>query len=106
LLDDPARLERALREAVTASRTQLLRLVVNRFEPEGVTAVALLAESHLAIHTWPSAGYAAADLFTCSQKTDPEAGCRRLAQGLEAESFELEKHRRGRKAADLLATSA
>jgi S-adenosylmethionine/arginine decarboxylase-like enzyme len=37
----------------------VLALTVHRFEPQGVTAIALLAESHLSIHTWPEHGYAA-----------------------------------------------
>ena len=43
----------------------LLDLSLRRFSPQGVTAVAMLAESHLALHTWPELNYFAADLFYC-----------------------------------------
>lgn len=40
------------------------------FSPYGVTAVIVIAESHLAVHTWPEYGYAAVDLFTCGTSVD------------------------------------
>ena len=42
------------------------------FEPQGFTAVALLSESHLSIHTYPECGYAAIDVFTCGDDSKPE----------------------------------
>ena len=42
------------------------------FSPYGVSGVVIIAESHLAIHTWPELGYAAVDLFTCGPKCDPK----------------------------------
>lgn len=48
------------------SGATLLRITGHKFEPEGVTILALLAESHASIHTWPSQGYAAVDLYTCN----------------------------------------
>lgn len=64
-IDDREAVERAMEEAVAASGATLLHLRVHPFEPQGITALALLSESHLALHTWPERGYAAADLFTC-----------------------------------------
>jgi S-adenosylmethionine decarboxylase proenzyme len=40
------------------------------FYPQGVTAIAILAESHAAIHTWPEGGYAMVDYFACSEAPD------------------------------------
>lgn len=60
--------------AVQAMRATLIRLEVHLFEPHGGTAIALLAESHLAIHTWPERDYVAIDAFTCGQRVDPAAG--------------------------------
>jgi len=45
----------------------VLQEAFHRFIPQGVSGVVLVAESHLAIHTWPEYGYAAVDIFTCGQ---------------------------------------
>ena len=71
-LDDPNRIDAALREAVFASDATLLGLHLHRFTPQGITGVALLAESHITVHTWPEHGYAAFDVFMCGA-ADPWA---------------------------------
>lgn len=71
-LDDAARIEAALRRAVGASGATLLDIHLHRFAPQGVTGVALLAESHITVHTWPEHGYAALDVFMCGA-SDPWA---------------------------------
>ncbi|MBK6919791.1 MAG: adenosylmethionine decarboxylase [Deltaproteobacteria bacterium] len=96
LLDDLPRVRAAMLEAVTVSRGQLVGECSHRFSPHGVTMVGLLAESHISIHTWPEHGYAAADVFTCGEHGEPELACRRLAQLLAAERFELRTVDRGR----------
>jgi S-adenosylmethionine decarboxylase proenzyme len=58
ILDDQVHIEAAIREAVDHANATLLELVTRRFAPQGVTALALLAESHISIHTWPELGYA------------------------------------------------
>ena len=65
----------------------LINLVTHGFNPQGVTGLALLAESHISIHTWPEIGYAAIDVFTCGDHTMPEKACRLLAKNLEAKNF-------------------
>ena len=44
----------------------------HRFNPQGISGVIIIAESHLTIHTWPEHGYAAADIFTCGTTVMPE----------------------------------
>ena len=65
VLDDVDACTAALRQAAAAGGLEVLHLVTHKFEPQGVTAFALLSESHLAIHTWPEHASVAADLFTC-----------------------------------------
>lgn len=65
LLDDPNRIEQILKRAASAAGATVVQTVVHRFAPQGVSGVAVLEESHLSIHTWPEAGYAAVDVFTC-----------------------------------------
>ncbi|NOX59047.1 MAG: adenosylmethionine decarboxylase [Planctomycetes bacterium] len=96
LLDDPCFTEQAIRDAATQARCELLQIVVHHFEPQGVTAVALLAESHLSIHTWPEHGYAAIDLFTCGESSEPEAACDLLVERFAASQQMRNTLHRGR----------
>jgi S-adenosylmethionine decarboxylase len=65
LLNDLELIREALVEAVKAGGATLIDLCTHQFSPQGVTATATLAESHIAVHTWPEYGYFAADLFFC-----------------------------------------
>ena len=80
LLNDEAYVRKAIELTAAAARANLLELNSHRFAPHGVTAVGLLAESHIAIHTWPDRGYAAADLFTCGRQTLTEAATDELVR--------------------------
>lgn len=95
LLNSVAAVQAALREAAERSHSTLLGELVHEFKPQGVTALALLAESHISIHTWPELGYAACDVFTCGENTLPERACQYLAEALRAERHELRRFPRG-----------
>jgi S-adenosylmethionine decarboxylase len=62
----------------------------HQFSPYGVTAIALLAESHISIHTWSEAGYAAIDVFTCGNVAKPEIACSYLIDALQAGNYYLQ----------------
>lgn len=62
--------EQALRDIVDAIDVTLLDLKIYPFSPQGVTGAAIVAESHIIIHTWPEYGYAAIDVFTCGKERD------------------------------------
>jgi S-adenosylmethionine decarboxylase proenzyme len=64
-------LDRAIEDAVREARATLLDLNIRKFYPQGFSAIALLAESHLSLHAWPELGYVALDVFTCGQ-ADPQ----------------------------------
>ncbi len=64
-LNDIDHIEATLRRCVAASSATLLHIPLHHFQPSGVSGVAVLAESHISIHTWPEAGYAALDVFMC-----------------------------------------
>ncbi|WP_315759868.1 adenosylmethionine decarboxylase [Sphingomonas sp. Y38-1Y] len=84
-LDDLPRIEHALRSAATAARATLIDLRLHAFGPgQGITGVALLAESHISIHSWPEHGYAAVDIFVCGRRCDPDAALEVLAEALGA----------------------
>jgi S-adenosylmethionine decarboxylase len=72
-LDDLDHVEQALRRCVEASNATLLHIHLHRFTPNGgISGVAVLAESHISIHSWPEYGYAALDVFMCGD-ANPEA---------------------------------
>ena len=93
-LDDEAFLRDTITSAAKRAGATLLHLITHRFDPQGVTGLALLAESHISIHTWPESGYAAVDVFTCGDHTMPERACQVLLTELEAADHKLTSFRR------------
>ncbi len=57
----------------------------HRFSPQGVTGILAIAESHISIHTWPEFGYAAADVFACSNSFRPKEAAEILIDKLESQ---------------------
>jgi len=72
LLDDGEFLRRMLYDAVRSVEMVALEEAYHQYQPQGVSVVILVAESHIAIHTWPEYGYAAVDFFSCRTDIDPE----------------------------------
>src|SRR5262249_36873148 len=87
--------EATLRRCVTAARATLLHIHLHHFHPNGVSGVAVLAESHISIHTWPDAGYAALDVFMCG-KADPDACIPILREAFRAQPVRVSELLRGR----------
>ncbi len=94
LLNDPDRIRSAITDAVCAGEATLIDLCVHQFSPHGVTATATLAESHIAIHTWPEYGYFAADLFFCGQGK-PQEAVDFLITALQAKKITVKEIERG-----------
>lgn len=95
-LDDLGLIERALTEAAAAAGATLLEVRLHSFgSGQGVTGVALLAESHISIHTWPERGYAAVDIFLCARWHDVEAGLAVIAKALRADQIDKQLIARG-----------
>lgn len=95
-LDDLDHVETALRKAVTAANATLLHIHLHHFTPNGgISGVAVLAESHISIHTWPECGYAALDVFMCGA-ANPHATIEILREAFRPERIALEEHLRGR----------
>lgn len=96
-LDDLSLVEDALRDAATAANATVLQLHVHGFgERAGVTGVALLAESHITIHSWPEHGYAACDIFLCGRLCAAEPALEALAERLSATRRDVHLIPRGR----------
>jgi S-adenosylmethionine decarboxylase len=75
-------ISRILDSAISESKLNCLGKLVHQFEPSGVSAIYLLAESHLSIHTWPEKGYVALDVFTCSSDLVALTVFRKICQEL------------------------
>lgn len=71
------------RQAVDESGLTIVGDRFFQFEPQGVTGTVLLAESHLAIHTWPEAGFVTVDVYVCNYTTDNTAKAERVFKALE-----------------------
>jgi len=80
-LGDAPGITRALKHAVAVSGVTLIRIQLHHFGPgRGVTGVALLAESHISIHTWPERDYAALDIFMCGTASSPKKALAALTE--------------------------
>ena len=88
-LNDESFLRCTLNKAAKLAKATVLNLISNKFEPQGVTAIALLAESHVSIHTWPESNYSAVDIFTCGQNMLPELASQYLIEAFKAEEPSL-----------------
>ena len=96
-LDDIDHIEATLRRCVEAARATLLHIHLHHFQPNGVSGVAVLAESHISIHTWPDAGYAALDVFMCGS-ANPDACIPVLREAFSATGVGVNEILRGRAA--------
>lgn len=104
LLNDPEGIRQAMMAAIAAGEATLIDLCVHQFSPHGVTATATLAESHIAIHTWPEYGYFAADLFFCGAGKPVEA-MKFLQTALQATECKMTEFDRGFPTAHLTAST-
>ncbi|MGQ9546281.1 MAG: adenosylmethionine decarboxylase [Dehalococcoidia bacterium] len=95
VLDDLDFLKECLNEAAIQCGATVVGESFYHFSPYGVSGVVNIAESHIAIHTWPEHGYAAVDVFTCGTNVDPEKAARLLIERLGAQTHSLIELRRG-----------
>ncbi|MCY4045577.1 MAG: adenosylmethionine decarboxylase [Cellvibrionales bacterium] len=93
-LDNQALIEALMVDAANASGVSIVQKIFHTFSPQGVTGVVVIEESHLSIHTWPEAGYASVDFYTCGDAS-PENAIAIIQKGLQAKRFELLKVLRG-----------
>ena len=88
VLDDYQELQRLLEASLVMAKATILRIIGEKFKPQGVTLLALLAESHASIHTWPEIGYCAIDLYTCGDTTQTHRAAEFLKKKLKAKTVE------------------
>ncbi len=94
-LGDIKHVERTLKQCVEVSGATLLHIHLHHFTPNGgVSGVAVLAESHISMHSWPEAGYAAFDVFMCGD-AKPHLATEVLREAFQARDVRVKTHRRG-----------
>ena len=88
LLDDEHYLIDLLENSAVASGATVVQTISKKFDPQGVTVICLLSESHISIHTWPEEGKAAVDVYTCGD-CNPKMVCDIIVHQLCATEHEL-----------------
>tara|TARA_R100000353_G_scaffold172267_1_gene137277 strand:+ start:48 stop:377 length:330 start_codon:yes stop_codon:yes gene_type:complete len=82
LLDSETHIRVCLWKAGKVCNSEVLDVGSYRFQPQGITGYAMLADSHISIHTWPEKGIAKCDIFTCGDKSLPELAVQFLSERL------------------------
>ncbi|PIS47800.1 MAG: adenosylmethionine decarboxylase [Elusimicrobia bacterium CG08_land_8_20_14_0_20_51_18] len=82
-------------EAAKAAKTTVIDSIFHKFQPHGVSGVVVIAESHLAIHTWPEHKFASVDFFTCGQGSKPWKAFEIIKKKFKATHFSVMKLQRG-----------
>lgn len=95
VLNDEEKVKEILVYAAEICGARVLTISSHKFSPHGISAIVMIAESHLSIHTWPEYGYAAADVFTCGTTLKPGRAVDYLVKELEAKNFAERKIKRG-----------
>jgi len=81
--------------AARAGGAHVVESRFHRFEPQGISGVVILAESHLTLHTWPELGYAAVDVFTCGAPAVAESVSSGVIAALKPSEHEVRRLPRG-----------
>lgn len=87
IIDDEKAIKNVIRQICSRIGADIVQECCHKFQPIGISAVAVITTSHISIHTWPEYGYAAADIFSCQEKLPEEIGAL-LAEALGAQQVE------------------
>ena len=93
-LDDANFLLETLEIAAKKVGANIIRRITQRFDPIGVSAILILAETHLSVHTWPEYRYAAVDVFVCGEGKNPHEVWSVIEGKLRPQSTEIKEFTR------------
>jgi len=96
IIENPNKIEKILREAAKRGGNAPLKVTIHKFLPQGMTGVILLAESHIALHSWPEFNYLAVDIFTCGKKSFPHEALGYLKESFKPKRVETKVIKRGK----------
>lgn len=94
-INDVSYIENSLIQATKASKATIISHNFHKFSPYGVSGVVVIAESHVAIHTWPEYNYCAVDIFTCGDTIDPWVIQEHLKEYFESKNVSSMEMKRG-----------
>lgn len=86
VLADQKIMEKVFLDAAEKSGAHVITSNFHSFEPQGISGVVIISESHFTVHAWPEHDYAAVDIFTCGENIDFDVAIRTLQEGMKAES--------------------
>jgi len=95
--EDKRKIKQILIKATKLSKSIPLEVAIHKFSPHGITGVIILAESHIAIHSWPEINYAAIDIFTCGKKSNPYKALEYLKKEFRPKKVKIREINRGSK---------
>lgn len=100
LLDDEPFLRTTLEQALVSAGATVCEVITKKFDPYGVTVLALLSESHASLHTYPENGSAFVDVFTCGHRARPDLAVELIAAAMDTPTVRITTIHRGHDRAD------
>ena len=94
-IDDISLIKDILITSAREAHLHVVDLVFHKFDPVGISGVLVLAESHIAIHTWPEHNFVSVDAFTCGTKMDPSNVILLIKDKLKSTNYKLNSFNRG-----------
>lgn len=95
ILNNKETIEKVMVESALKSGAEVREVAFHKFNPQGLSGVVIISESHLTIHTWPELNYAAVDIFTCGDKINPWDALNYLTNYLKASNMTATEVKRG-----------
>ncbi len=95
VLNDVTLIEKLMNDAAIKAGATIISSSFHRFNPFGVSGVIVIAESHLAIHTWPEYGYASLDIYTCGDTINPWDAYKFLKEQFKSKETSMMELKRG-----------
>lgn len=95
ILNNAEKITQLMCDAANDAGATVVKSICHEFNPPGITAVAILSESHISVHTWPVEGYVAVDIFTCGTVADPQLAIKVLLEGFEPKEHTSVEIKRG-----------
>jgi len=96
VIEDPKEIKKILIKSVREAKSSPLEVTIHKFSPQGLTGVVLLAESHIALHSWPEFDYLAIDIFTCGDLAKPKKALQYFKKVFKPKRVEVRELKRGK----------